>query len=108
MAEAQRKPREEPPVSKVLTDRVRPDAEFVGQVLDPDRTPETVRHPDPKAPASLDDTAGADSVAEMQMSRRTDAGAKQPAASAYRPGSTVLWFAVVAVVAIILLSIASF
>ena len=98
MAEAQRKPREEPPVSKVLTDRVRPDAEFVGQVLDPGRTRETVHYPDPQAPASLDESGGAESVAEVQMARRTDAGAKQPGTGAYRSGGAVLWFAAVAVV----------
>jgi hypothetical protein len=104
MADAQRKPREEPPVSKVLTDRVRPDAEFVGQVLDPGRTRETVHYPDPQAPASLDESGGAESVAEVQMARRTDAGAKQP--GAYRSGGALLWFAAVAAVAVVLLALA--
>lgn len=107
MAEAQRKPREEPPVSKVLTDRIRPDAELVGQVLDPGRNRETVDFPDPQAPASLDESGGAESIAEVQMARRTDAGARQPGAVAYKSGGAVLWFAAVATVAVVLLALAS-
>jgi hypothetical protein len=107
MAEAQRKPREEPSVSKVLTDRVRPDAELVGQVLDPGRTRETVHYPDPQAPAALDESGGAESVAEVQMARRTDAGAKQPGAGAYGSGGALLWFAAVAAVAVVLLVLAA-
>jgi hypothetical protein len=108
MAEAQRKLREEPPVSKILQDRVRPDAELVGQVLDPDRTPDTVRYPDPKAPAALDDSGGADSIAEVEMARRTDAGRRQTAPSgAFAPGGILLWFIAVAAVALLLFAIAS-
>jgi hypothetical protein len=104
---AQRKPREEPPVSKILEDRVRPDAELVGQVLDPGRTPETVQYPDPKAPDIDRDASGADSVAEIEMARRTDAGAKQPGTAAYTSGGILLWFAAVAAVALLLLALAS-
>lgn len=106
MAEARRKPREEAPVSKVLTDRVRPDAELVGQVLDPGRTRETVDFPDPQAPASLDESGGAESLAEVQMARRTDAGTSQPGAYKFA-GGAVLWFAAVAAVAVLLLALAS-
>jgi hypothetical protein len=107
MAEAQRKPQEEPPVSKVLEDRVRPDAELVGQVLDPGRTRETVQYPDPKGPDSGGDSGGADSLAEVEMTRRTDAGAKQPGAAAYASGGVLPWLAMVAAVALVLLVFAS-
>jgi hypothetical protein len=106
MAEAQRKPREEPPGSKILEDRVRADTELVGQVLDPGRTPDIVAYPDPKAPNVLDDTPGADSVAEVEMARRTDAGARQPAADIYRSGGVPLWIGAVAALAIVLLALA--
>jgi hypothetical protein len=107
MADAKRKPREEPPVSKVLEDRIRADAELVGQVLDPGRTRETVQYPDPKAPDAGGDSGGADSLAEVQMARRTDAGAKQSGAGAYTSGGVLLWFAAVAAVALVLLALAS-
>jgi hypothetical protein len=62
-----------------LEDRVAADGEMVGQVLNPDRTPETVQFPDPAvAGQSADDPSSPDSVAEFEMARRTDAGRPNP------------------------------
>jgi uncharacterized protein YjbJ (UPF0337 family) len=64
-----------------LEDRVAADGEMVGQVLNPNRTPETVQFPDPAVPGqSADDSASPDSVAEFAMARRTDAGRANPGA----------------------------
>jgi hypothetical protein len=106
MAEAQRKAPDDVHGTKILEDRVGADAELVGQVLDPGRTPDVVAYPDPKAPNVLDDTPGADSVAEMQMARRTDAGARQPAADTYRSGGALVWVGAIAALAIVLLALA--
>jgi hypothetical protein len=102
MAATQPKVREEPPVSKVLEDRVRPDAEMVGQILDPARTTENVRYPDPEPPRG-----GVDSVADVQMARRTDAGPQEAATGRYSSGSVMLWVGIVAAVAFIMFAIAS-
>ncbi len=61
---------------KVFEDRVRADAETVSHVLAPDRTADNVRYPDPTAPHTGGQTAP-DSIADIQMARRTDAGAYQ-------------------------------
>ncbi len=106
MAEAQRKAPDDIHGTKILEDRVRADAELVGQVLDPGRTPDVVAYSDPKAPNVLDDTPGADSVAEMQMARRTDAGAGRPAADAFRSGGPLLWVGAIAALAVVLLALA--
>jgi hypothetical protein len=102
MAATQPKRREEPPVSKVLEDRVRPDAEMVGQILDPARTPETVQYPDPEPPQG-----GVDSIADVEMSRRTDAGPREAAAGKFSSGGVMLWVGIVAAVAFVMFAIAS-
>lgn len=100
-AAATRKQREtkvvrEPPVSKALTDRIPADGEQVAHTLDPERDPETVRYPDPHAPHEKDDgqSLSPQSNAEIQMARRTDAGAKE-AATGFSSGdsSTVMLWA---------------
>ena len=65
-----------PKVSRVFTDRIAADAEQVAQVLEPNRSAENVRYPDPHSPSSVDDSLSATPIsnAEFQMARRTDAG----------------------------------
>ena len=76
VSEDERAPPHEPRVSKILEDRIAPDGEQVAHILDPDRTPDTVRYPDPSAPHDARDAGAtsAQSNADIQMSRRTDAG----------------------------------
>jgi len=62
---------------KSMEDRVAATTEDVDHLLDPDRTPETVRYPDPD-PAGRDGGAP-DSMADVEMARRTDAGNYRPA-----------------------------
>jgi len=95
-AAVERKPApESPPVSKVLEDRIAADGEQVSHTLDPDRRPDTVRYPDPQAPHEKDDgrSVSPQSNAEVQMARRTDAGASE-AVTANRFGdapSLLMW-----------------
>lgn len=84
----------EPPVSKALQDRIAADGEQVAHTLDPDREPDTVRHPDPEAPHARDDgqAVSPQSNAEVQMSRRTDAGPKEAAMRArFGDANLLLW-----------------
>jgi len=77
-----------PKVSSVFTDRIAADGEQVAQVLEPNRSADNVRYPDPHSPGSVDDglSATPDSNADFQMARRTDAG---PSEAAERmPGKT--------------------
>lgn len=83
-----------PKVSRVFTDRIAADGEQVSQVLEPDRTSDNVRYPDPHAPDSVDnglsDSAG--SNAEFQMARRTDAGPEEAMNHISRKtSSTSIW-----------------
>ena len=74
-----------------LEDRVAADGEMVGQVLNPDRTPETVRFPDPAvAGQQADDSRSPDTVAEFEMARRTDAGRANLGAVQFASKSTML------------------
>jgi hypothetical protein len=107
MAEAQRRAPAEPPVSKTLTDRIRPDAEMVGQVLEPNRTPENVRFPDPASPHGSDeDVGGLDSIADAEMARRTDAGPVEPVPVGSPRSGVLIWVVGAAVLVILLLAIA--
>ena len=65
-------------------DRVVADAEMVGQILDPNRNSETVLFPDPSVPnpASATDSGAPQSIAALEMARRTDAGRRQPRTAA--------------------------
>ena len=110
MAEAQPNTRPGSRVSKALEDRIQPDGEMVGQVLEPNRSRETVQFPDPSSPqhAPADYQSAPDSVADVQMSRRTDAGAYEPLADdrsnrwnglPWLIGAAVLLIVVVALVA---------
>jgi hypothetical protein len=83
---------EEPPVSKALTDRIPADGEQVSHTLDPDRNPDTVRYPDPEASHLRGDgeALGAQSNAEIQMARRTDAGPREAATGVVSPGGSSL------------------
>jgi hypothetical protein len=80
------------PVSKTLEDRVRADGETTGHALEPDRTPDKVIYPDPEAPHTEGQTAP-DSMADIQMARRTDAGPLEAETSRHRESSPVLWIA---------------
>jgi hypothetical protein len=98
--------RKEPPVSKILEDRVRPDGETVGHVLDPLRTPDKVIYPDPEAPGTEGQTAP-DSMADVQMARRTDAGPLEAETSKYRESSPALWV-VLGVLVLLVVAIMAF
>lgn len=98
----------EPPVPKALTDRIPADGEQVSHTLDPDRSPETVRYPDPEAPGERDDETalGAQSNAEIQMARRTDAGPREAATGVAKPdGSRLLLLAVGAIGLLLVLGV---
>jgi hypothetical protein len=99
--------RKEPPVSKILEDRVRPDAETVAHVLDPDRTPDKVIYPDPEAPRTEGQTAP-DSMADVEMARRTDAGPFEADISKDRQTSPVLWVALGVLVLLVVAMLALF
>jgi hypothetical protein len=106
MAETSRNRRQNSEFLKDLEDRVRADPEMVGHVLDPNRTTETVRFPDPSArPPSATDSGIPRSIAEFEMARRTDAGPRLPASINKR--NTVLWL-VVAAALIALVSLLAF
>jgi hypothetical protein len=102
--------RNDPPVSKILTDRIRADPELVEQVLNPDRTDDNVRYRDPEFPReSPGGESAPDSLADLKMARRTDAGLRQ--ASGPLGGSApaaLLWIALAVVaVAIIIMLVAT-
>ena len=99
--------RKEPPVSKILEDRVRPDAETVSHVLDPDRTPDKVIYPDPHAPGTEGQPAP-DSMADVEMARRTDAGPLEAETSRSREMSPVLWIALGVLVLLVVAMLALF
>jgi hypothetical protein len=65
---------------KGLQARVAADGETVGHVLDPNRTADTVQFPDPSVPgeSAATDSGTPQSMAAIQMARRTDAGPRQP------------------------------
>jgi hypothetical protein len=92
--------RSEPPVSKALEDRVRADTETVEHVLDPGRTPDKVIYPDPEAPRAEGETAP-DTMAEVEMARRTDAGAFEAEPSRDGGTSPMLWVALGVLVLIV-------
>lgn len=89
--------RNEPRFSKALEDRIPADGEQVSHILDPDRTPDTVRYPDPQAPFDARDAGAtsAQSNADIQMARRTDAGPAMAAdrAQSAQGSSMLVWFA---------------
>lgn len=89
-------------------DRVAADAEMVGQILNPNRTSETVRFPDPSLPGRDGGTnSGApQSMAELEMARRTDAGRREPLAATTATTKGNKWFAVVAVLVVAILALA--
>lgn len=76
--------RRPPKPAGILEDRVPADGEQVAHTLDPDRRRDNVQFPDPQPPNTVDDdlAAGAQSNAEVQMGRRTDAGPREAAADA--------------------------
>lgn len=88
------------PVPTALEDRIAADGEQVLHTLEPNRTPETVRHPDPKAPQHDPNVTAPQTNADVQMARRTDAGPQEvtrtgPALSA-RGSELLLWVAGIA------------
>jgi hypothetical protein len=92
--EDQSVPQHEPRISKMLEDRIPADGEQVAHILDPHRTEETIRYPDPSTPHEANVTS-AQSNAEIQMARRTDAGPSLGANRATSEGGStmLLWFA---------------
>jgi hypothetical protein len=84
-------------VSKALEDRIPADGEQVAHTLNPDRDSDTVRYVDPEAPAEPRNAGAtaAQSNAEVQMARRTDAGPAIAKGSA-APGSApmLMWAAI--------------
>jgi anti-sigma factor RsiW len=99
--------RGDPPVSRILTDRIRADPELVEQVLNPDRTDENVRYPDPTFPRDSDrEATGPDSLADMKMARRTDAGLRQGLGSLGGSSPTALLWIAAAVLAVVVLLVA--
>jgi hypothetical protein len=99
--------RREPPVPKMFEDRVRPDAETVEHALEPDRTPDKVFYRDPEAPRTEGQTAP-DSMADVEMARRTDAGPLEAETSKYRESSPALWVALGVLVLLVVASVAFF
>jgi hypothetical protein len=89
----------------MLTDRIRADSEMVEQVLNPDRTDENVRYPDPAFPADSNTQSTApDSLAAMKMARRTDAGRRQSIRSLGGAGPNgLLWIAAAVLVVAVFL-----
>lgn len=98
--------RKEPPVPKMYEDRVRADAETVDHALEPDRTPDKVIYPDPEALGTAGETAP-DSMADVQMARRTDAGPLEAETSKHREASPVLWV-VLTVLVLVVVAIMAF
>ena len=101
--------RHESPVSKVLEDRIAADGEQVLHTLDPKRTFETVRYPDPEAPTHDPTELAPQSNAEIQMARRTDAGPVEvvstgPMLSARGP-TLILWGVALAGILLVVLVI---
>jgi hypothetical protein len=82
-------------VSKALEDRIQADGEQVAHTLNPDRDQATISYPDPRAPHAKDDGQAVtpQSNAEIQMARRTDAGAKEAATGSApaEPSMLILW-----------------
>jgi hypothetical protein len=96
--------RQDPPVSRILTDRIRADPELVEQVLNPDRTSENVRYRDPEFPRDSDeDETAPDSLADMKMARRTDAGLRQALGPQGGHSPTALLWIALAVVAVVVI-----
>jgi hypothetical protein len=91
---------------KDLQDRVAADPEMVEHVLDPNRTPETVRFRDPSVTgtASTTDSGTPQSVAEFEMARRTDAGRREPRAITNNR-NTSTWLGGVAVLIVVILAL---
>jgi hypothetical protein len=89
-------------------DRVAADAEMVGQILNPSRTPETVRFRDPsaKGTASAPDRGTPQSMAEFEMARRTDAGRREPRAAATGTNRWNMWLGGAAVLIVLTLALA--
>lgn len=97
----------EQPVPKMFEDRVRADGEVVEHALTPDRTPDKVIYPDPQEPRTAGQT-GPDSIADIQMSRRTDAGSAESEISRTRETSPVLWVALGVLVLLVVAGVAFF
>ena len=96
----------DPPVPKMFEDRVRADAETVEHVLNPDRTPDKVIYADPEAPRT-EGQAAPDSMADVEMARRTDAGPLEAETSKSRGVSPALWVAL-GVLVILVVAIMAF
>lgn len=96
--------RRDPPVSKTLTDRIRADSELVEQVLNPDRSDENVRYPDPEFPRDNDPEGKIpDSLSDMKMARRTDAGLRQARGPLAGSAPTkLLWVAAAVLVLVVI------
>ena len=93
----------DPAVPKSLTDRIRADPELVQQVLNPDRTGDNVRYRDPEfPPESPGGESAPDSLADMKMARRTDAGLRQFGGLGGSAPTAMLWLGA-ALVAVVLL-----
>ncbi len=78
-------------VPKMFEDRVEADAETVSHVLNPDRTTDKVFYQDPRAPLT-DGQSAPDSMGDVEMARRTDAGPSEVEESR-RDSSPALWIA---------------
>ena len=81
-----------------------------GTCWDPNGTADTVQFPDPSVPgeASATDSGTPQSMAEIQMARRTDAGPRQPpyAASTSQEWKISPWFIGAAGLIVVLLLLA--
>jgi hypothetical protein len=98
MAPEQLVPGRDPAVPKAFTDRIRADSEMVEQVLNPGRTDENVRYPDPPF-REEDGVTAPDSLAAIKMGRRTDAGLSQSFGGA--GPKSLIWLVVAILAAVV-------
>jgi hypothetical protein len=88
-------------------DRVAADAGMVGQILEPNRTSETVRFPDPSVPGPASGTYSStpQSMAELELARRTDAGRRQPRSAATGTNKGNIWLGGAAALIVLILAL---
>ena len=77
-------------------DRIPADSETVGQILNPNRTEKTVRFPDPSLSQenSSNESQTPQSMADMVMARRTDAGRRETVESVVSKRRTTISLAI--------------
>ena len=104
-----------PPTRKptgMLEDRIPADGEQVAHTLNPDRRRDNVQFPDPQPPHTIDNetAVGAQSNAEVQMGRRTDAGPREAAAGPTSDETSKwhVWYGIAAVAILLFVLFAFF